>query len=85
MNETLICQITSPLPAQCCGKSADQIWLCEEIAPPGHRCRVGDHTVLHERMGNGRSCAAVEDQLRNRGGLKGWRVGGGTKYTVVGH
>lgn len=76
----VICQINGPwdgarktrLPSQCCGRKADQIYRCEQIAPPGHRCQVGDHTILHERMGNGYSCAAVERQLHERGGLRGW-------------
>lgn len=69
---TVICQINGAfdekrktrLPAQCCGEPADQIYKCEQIAPPGHRHQVGDHTILHERMGNGYSCSAV-DLMRN--------------------
>jgi hypothetical protein len=68
----IICQVADILPAQCCGQPADQIYSCEEIAPPGHRHRVGDHTILHERMGNGYACGAVEWQLHERGGLRGW-------------
>ena len=87
----IICQINGAfdevrhtrLPAQCCGEPADQIYKCEQIAPPGHRHQVGDHTILHERMGNGYACSAVEDQLHNRGGLVGW-CGAGTKLTMVG-
>ena len=87
-----VCQISGPwdeerstrLPAQCCGLPADQIWKCEQIAPPGHRCQVDDHTILHERMGNGYSCGAVEQQIRERGGLYGWCSGQGSKYVVVG-
>lgn len=85
---TVICQINGTfdeirhtrLPAQCCGLPADQIYKCEQIAPPGHRCQVGDHTILHERMGNGYSCAAVEQQLR-AGGTRTW---GGKPYVSVG-
>lgn len=76
----IICQINGRwnpdrdwwLSSQCCGLPADQIYRCEQIAPPGHRCQVGDHTILHERMGNGYPCSVVEDWLRNRGGLTGW-------------
>jgi hypothetical protein len=79
----VICQIDGPwdgqrrtrLPAQCCGLPADQIYKCEQVAAPGHRCQVDDHTILHERMGNGRSCADVEYWLRERGGLYGWVTG----------
>lgn len=87
-----VCQISGPwdeerltrLPAQCCGLPADQIYKCEQIAPPGqHRCRVGDHTILHDRMGNGYACSAVEQWMAERGGLGGW-CSGGTKLTVVG-
>jgi hypothetical protein len=88
----VICQINGPfdeerktkLPAQCCGLPADQIWKCEQIAAPGHRCQVNDHTILHERMGNGYSCSAVERQIRERGGLHGWVTGKTTPVTVVG-
>ncbi len=88
----IICQINGPfdevrgsfLPAQCCGEKADQIYLCEEIAPPGHRHRVGNHTILHERMGNGRPCADVEDWLRNWGGLAGWSKAQLARYVTVG-
>jgi hypothetical protein len=88
----IICQISGPfdeqrrtrLPAQCCGQPADQIYKCEQVAPPGHRCRVGEHTILHERMGNGWPCSAVEDQLVNRGGLSGWISAQGTRHTQVG-
>lgn len=87
-----VCQIRGPfdevrktrLPAQCCGLPADQIYKCEQIAPPGHRCQVDDHTILHERMGNGYSCSAVERWIRERGGLHGWCSGDETKLTVVG-
>ena len=79
----VICQINARLPAQCCSLPADQIWKCEQIAPPGHRCQVGEHTILHERMGNGWSCTAVEDQLHNGGGLTGWISRQGTKYVAV--
>lgn len=76
----IICQIAGPfdeqrktqLPAQCCGLPADQIYKCEQIAPPGHQCHVGEHTILHERMGNGYSCFAVEVQIREFDGLRGW-------------
>lgn len=86
-----VCQISGPfdevretrLPAQCCGLPADQIYKCEQIAPPGHRCQVNDHTILHERMGNGYACSAVEWQIRERGGLHGWCTGQTTKLTVV--
>ncbi len=87
-----VCQISGPwdeerktrLPAQCCGLPADQIYKCEQIDPPGHRCQVNDHTILHERMGNGYTCSAVEHQLRERGGLGGWIKGQSTRYTRVG-
>jgi hypothetical protein len=88
-----ICQVSGPfdeerktrLPAQCCGLPADQIYKCEQIAPPGeHRCRVNDHTILHERMGNGYSCGAVEVWLAERGGLHGWITARITSYTTVG-
>jgi hypothetical protein len=73
----IICQINGPfdemrktwLPAQCCGLPADQIFKCEQIAPPGHRCQVNDHTILHERMGNGYGCWSVEDRLEHFGSL----------------
>ena len=80
--EPVICQVNGPwrpggghLPAQCCGLPADQVYRCEQIAPPGHRCRVGEHTILHDRMGNGRTCAEVERRLKNGGGLHGWLTG----------
>jgi hypothetical protein len=87
-----VCQISGPfdevrktrLPAQCCGLPADQIYKCEQIAPPGHRCQVDDHTILHERMGNGYSCAAVERQIDERDGLRGWCSGRSTKHVVAG-
>jgi hypothetical protein len=76
----VICQIAGTfdkvretrLPAQCCGLKAGQIYRCERIAAPGHRCRVGDHTILHERMGNGYSCRYVERWSEKYGGLRGW-------------
>lgn len=79
----VICQISgrwderrrTRLPAQCCGLPADQIYKCEQISAPGHRCRVGDHTILHERMGNGYTCSAVEQWMAERGGLTGWISG----------
>lgn len=80
----VICQINGRLPAQCCGQHADQIYLCEQIAPPGHRCQVGEHTILHERMGNGYTCATVEDQLHNQGGLRGWIGSASTSWTRIG-
>lgn len=71
--EQVICQINGTLPTQCCGLPADQIYKCEQIAPPGdHRCQVDDHTILHERMGNGYTCSAVEQQIKEFGGLQGW-------------
>jgi hypothetical protein len=87
-----VCQINGPwdevrktrLPAQCCGKKADQIYRCEQIAPPGHRCQVNDHTILHERMGNGYACSAVEVWLKERGGLGGWISASSTRFTTVG-
>jgi hypothetical protein len=79
-----ICQINDKLPAQCCGLPADQIYRCEEIAPQGHRCRVGDHTILHERMGNGYTCSAVEQQLTQFGGLRGWTSGQATSFVTIG-
>lgn len=87
-----VCQINGPfdeergtrLPAQCCGLPADQIYKCEQIAAPGHRCQVGDHTILHERMGNGYSCSAVEHWLAERNGLHGWVTGKTTKAVAVG-
>lgn len=71
----IICQIsgryddrrTTRLPAQCCGLPADQIYKCEVIAPPGHRCQVGQHTIEHERWGNGYSCAAIEHNITKEG------------------
>ncbi len=88
----VICQISGPfdeergtrLPAQCCGLPADQIYKCEQIAPPGHRHQVGEHTILHERMGNGWPCRVVEDWLTNRGGLRGWTEAQMAHYTTVG-
>lgn len=88
----VICQIEGPwdetrktkLPAQCCGAPADQIWRCEQVAPPGHRHQVGDHTILHERMGNGYSCSAVERWRKERGGLGGWCKAESTSFTTVG-
>jgi hypothetical protein len=87
-----VCQISGPwdgergtrLPAQCCGLPADQIWKCEQIAAPGHRCQVNDHTILHERMGNGYGCSAVEQWLAERDGLSGWIRGQSTRFTAVG-
>jgi hypothetical protein len=72
------------LPAQCCGLPADQIWKCEQIAPPGHACQVDDHTILHERMGNGYTCSAVEIWLAERGGLSGWIRASSARYVAVG-
>jgi hypothetical protein len=79
---TLICQINGTLPSQCCGLPADQIYRCEQVAPPGHQCQVGDHTILHERMGNGYACSAVEQQLTERDGLRGWVSG--TSFVRIG-
>jgi hypothetical protein len=88
----VICQINGTfdevrqtrLPAQCCGEPADQIYKCEQIAPPGHRHQVGNHTILHERMGNGWSCAAVEQQLHERGGPRGWTEQQSARFVRVG-
>jgi hypothetical protein len=88
----VICQINGPfdeerktrLPAQCCGLPADQIYKCEQIAAPGHRCQVNEHTILHERMGNGYLCSAVEEWIREYGGLHGWVTGKTTPMTAVG-
>lgn len=80
----IICQVRKNLPAQACGEPADQIYKCEQIAPPGHICAVGEHTILHERMGNGYSCTAVEEQITKRDGLIGWITGGRTSYTRIG-
>lgn len=89
----VICQINGPfdeerrtsLPAQCCGLPADQIYKCEQIAAPGHRCQVNEHTILHERMGNGYPCSAVEAWIRENNGLHGWVTGKiATKFVVVG-
>lgn len=90
--QPVICQINGPfdevrktrLPAQCCGLPADQIYKCEQIAGPGHRCQVDDHTILHERMGNGHSCSTVEDWLENEGGLGGWIQAQSTRLVKVG-
>ncbi len=87
-----VCQINGPwdevrktkLPAQCCGLPADQIYKCEQIAPPGHQCQVDDHTILHERMGNGYACSAVESWIKHRGGLAGWCSTQRGRYTAVG-
>lgn len=92
MSARIVCQVAGPfdenrrtrLPAQCCGEPADQIYRCEQIAPPGHRHQVGDHTILHERMGNGYTCTTVEQQLRENGGLRGWISGRAAAYTTVG-
>jgi hypothetical protein len=35
-------------------------------------------------MGNGHSCAAVEDWLRNRGGLRGWIDAQAAPFVKVG-
>ena len=80
---TVICQINGTLPAQCCGEP-EQVYRCEQIAPPGHKHQVGEHTILHERMGNGYACSAVEQQLHERGGLRGWISGQSTACTTVG-
>lgn len=70
----VICQIngawdeqrSTKLPAQCCGKKADQIWKCEVIGPH-ERCEVGEHTIIHERLGNGHHCESIEWWVRNGG------------------
>jgi hypothetical protein len=63
----IICQVNGRLPAQCCGSGdGDSIFLCEEIAPPGHECRVGCHTQVHERWGNGYPCDAIEKFIREQ-------------------
>lgn len=69
---------------QCCGLRADQIYRCEVIDKPGHKCQVGEHTILHERMGNAYSCLAAEDWLRNRGGLGGWIQSKRTSFHRIG-
>lgn len=67
----VICQIMARLPKQCCGEKADQIWLCEVIGPhPRSECRVGEHTMIHERLGNGHACSGIEYWVDN-GGLAG--------------
>lgn len=88
----IICQISGPfdeqrktrLPAQCCGLPADQIYKCEQIASPGHRCQVNEHTILHERMGNGYGCSVVEMWRIERGGLSGWVQASSARFTTVG-
>ncbi len=70
----VICQINgrwdeqrgTKLPAQCCGKKADQIYKCEVIGPHEH-CQVGEHTIIHERLGNGHPCSAIEFWVDNGG------------------
>lgn len=87
----IICQINGEfdeargtrLPAQCCGMAADQIWKCEQIAPPGHPCQVGDHTILHERMGNGYPCSQVENRRLHGGGMSGLIRDRAAAWTVI--
>lgn len=66
LGKPVICQINARLPAQCCGKKADQIYKCEVIGPH-ERCQVGEHTIIHERLGNGHSCSAIEHWVDNGG------------------
>lgn len=74
LGKPVICQIEgtwdevrkTKLPAQCCGKPADQIWKCEVIGEH-ERCQVGEHTIIHERLGNGHSCEAIEYWVDNGG------------------
>lgn len=42
-----------------CDGHADSIFKCEVIGPHEHH-KVGEHTIWHERYGNGRSCAQIE-------------------------
>jgi len=84
MSRTHVCQVKAKLPAQCCGGHADQIFRCEAVAPPGHRHFVGEHTMLHERMGNGYTCAQVENWIEHRGGLAGWCKSGRTPFHRIG-
>jgi len=79
-----VCQVKFKLPAQCCGQPADQIFKCEVIAPEGHKCQVGEHTMLHERMGNGHHCSTVEQWIHLHGGLEGWCKSGLTPYHRIG-
>lgn len=53
------------LQAACDGQ-ADSIFKCEVIGPH-ERHVVGEHTQLHERMGNGNSCLTVEAILQQPG------------------
>lgn len=57
------CQVVDSLSVQACGGKADQIYRCEIIGPEGHRHRVGPHTILHDRAGNGYSCESIEAYL----------------------
>lgn len=58
--EAFQCQVAHRLSSQACGsRNADSIFLCEVIGPH-ERCRVGEHTIRHERAGNGYSCWTKE-------------------------
>jgi hypothetical protein len=81
MRRPIICQIVRGLPLQCCGKPADQIYKCEEIGPH-ERCKVGEHTIVHERRGNGYSCESVQDRIDKVGYIKAFDFE--TTYTVIG-
>lgn len=60
---TFQCQVNGSLSAQACGsRKADSIFCCEIIGPHD-RCRVGEHTIAHERAGNGYSCTSIQVNL----------------------
>jgi hypothetical protein len=67
---------------QSCGKRADQIYKCEEIGPHENH-KVGDHTIVHERYGNGYSCARIEEAIQKLGRGEAL-VSAPIKYTVIG-
>lgn len=46
-------------PQAACNGHADSVFKCEVIGPH-ERHRVGEHTIWHERYGNGYSCDLVE-------------------------
>lgn len=66
--KAIICQIRGDLPLQACGAPADQIYKCEQIGPHDKH-QVDDHTILHERVGNGYSCRGVQDLIDEHGGF----------------
>lgn len=58
----IVCQVVGPEYAEWCDYRESGGMRCEVVGP--HRKHYwSEHTIAHERMGNGYSCAAVERAL----------------------